>query len=260
MELKADYLSHVNSMRDLYNHDKKNSKATFVEKEFEKIYKNVYVNNVNLKNAKEFISKLNNYELEVLKQYSHLDDAINPQSLSLEGAYNLLMHDFERYDFNDDGFEEVGHVIGLRDFTQDMDIDTKTAYIETMKQIDSYEERAKIFMALGFNQNELNERIRQKFDELSDDDLNELQNKRGYTYEQFIEDFLDQKVSHKIISSNDIKERIDEIVNSGNSSLYNDKEYLLAFKEKFNENTLRIQEEKLNKPSTSEILTAVINT
>ena len=120
MEINGEYIGHINTMRDLYIHDKKGTKATDIELEFEKIYKKAYVSNVNLKTSQNFISELNNFELGILQQYSNLENEITPNNLTPEGAYNLLMHHFERYDFNDDGFQEIGTTIGLRDFTQEV--------------------------------------------------------------------------------------------------------------------------------------------
>ncbi len=114
-------------------------------------------------------------------------------------------------------------------------------------------------MALGFNQVELNKRISKKIEQLSVEELQALSKDTEYTYDPFLEDFLDQKVSHKSISSRDIRQKIDEIISRENTSFSNHNELLQSFKEKFNENALRVQEEKLNKPSTSEMLTAIIN-
>ena len=53
-----------------------------------------------MSNAKDFLSDLSAEELETLQNYAQLADAIEVDKLSDEGAYNLLMHFYEKYDFS----------------------------------------------------------------------------------------------------------------------------------------------------------------
>lgn len=108
MEIFKQYTEHINIVKnlkepaDLY-------KGTKEEKEaFEEIYTKANTQEVKVSTAKEFINTLSPFELEILKKFANLSDEINPEKLSSEGAYNLLMHHYEKFDFNNDGLIEVG--------------------------------------------------------------------------------------------------------------------------------------------------------
>ena len=61
-----------------------------------------------MSNAKEIVSSLSKSELGTIQKYKSLADAINVDSLSKEGAYNLLVHNCENIDYDGDGYTEVG--------------------------------------------------------------------------------------------------------------------------------------------------------
>lgn len=55
-----------------------------------------------------FLKSLPRADLEVLRKAQSLADPINPASLSVEGAYNLLLPGGYKVDFNRDGLSEIG--------------------------------------------------------------------------------------------------------------------------------------------------------
>lgn len=56
----------------------------------------------------KFLNSLSPTDLGVIQRSVGLADAINPGTLSKEGAYNLLLPEGYRVDFNKDGISEVG--------------------------------------------------------------------------------------------------------------------------------------------------------
>jgi hypothetical protein len=55
-----------------------------------------------------FLQSLSKSDLEVIRRAQSLADAIEVNSLSIEGAYNLLLPGGYKVDFNKDGLSEVG--------------------------------------------------------------------------------------------------------------------------------------------------------
>ena len=97
-------------MRDLKSLAKLPSFSYFDKKDenFEKIYNKAQKQNLDLTNAKEILASLSSRELETLRAYKSLADPIKPKQLSQEGAYNLLVHNYENLDYNGDGYVEIG--------------------------------------------------------------------------------------------------------------------------------------------------------
>ncbi|MFY9074952.1 hypothetical protein OZZ08_08270 [Malaciobacter mytili] len=108
MEVFKQYTEYVNIVKnlkepgDLYKGTKEENQA------FEDIYTKANNQEVKVSTAKEFIKTLSSFELDILKKFANLSNEINPDKLSSEGAYNLLMHHYEKFDFNNDGLIEVG--------------------------------------------------------------------------------------------------------------------------------------------------------
>lgn len=173
-----------------------------------KNYKKAYVENINLKNAKEFINKLNNYESDILQAYSNLKSDITPETLTDEAAYNLIMHSYEQYDFDDDGFKEVGQMIELRDFVQDMNSDTKQAYIQTLQSIKKSTHRALLNDILDFERDILNQRIAKKLQEMSPEEIAQLREIRDFDSNSFINMFINEPIKHQCITIDTLLEKI----------------------------------------------------
>jgi lysine/ornithine N-monooxygenase len=75
---------------------------------FQKIYEDTKEKGVRISNAKEYLDNLSKEELSTLQNYTRLVHEINVDTLSNEGAYNLLLEHYEKYDFNNDGVVEDG--------------------------------------------------------------------------------------------------------------------------------------------------------
>jgi hypothetical protein len=59
-------------------------------------------------NPVAFLKGLSQADLEIVRRTHSLADAINPDVLTREGAYNLLLPEGYKVDFNGDGMSEVG--------------------------------------------------------------------------------------------------------------------------------------------------------
>ncbi|RXJ90372.1 hypothetical protein CRV01_04230 [Arcobacter sp. CECT 8983] len=108
MQLSSSYEKHVEIVKELKMHsDFTNSRAEYKD-DFEKIYNEAKEEKVNLSNAKEFLNSLSEDELSTIQHYAGLADPIKTGNLSNEGAYNLLVHHYERFDFDQNGMIDVG--------------------------------------------------------------------------------------------------------------------------------------------------------
>ena len=85
------YIQDLKSLSEVSNF--KNFNKT--DKAFELIYKKAKDANVDLSNAKKFLSSLSDAELSTLQKNKSLAEPINVTNLSGEGAYNLLVHGYE---------------------------------------------------------------------------------------------------------------------------------------------------------------------
>lgn len=132
METGSDYLSYVNSAKNYRINDGRRDYQKPYKDSFEKIYSKAQDSNINLSNAKEFLQNLSRGELSTLQKFTSLADSIDVSALSDEGAYNLLMHDYEKYDFNNDGTTEVGIAQSSTLIPKGMTNDVREAYIDAM--------------------------------------------------------------------------------------------------------------------------------
>lgn len=136
METRADYQSYLSVMQNYRTtQGRRDYQAPFAES-FELIYAKVQEQDVKLSNAKSFLESLSQSELRTLQKYSGLADSINIDSLSAEGAYNLLMHDNEQYDFDGNGSAEVGIGKHFLPIPKNMPADVQEAYISAMNSLD----------------------------------------------------------------------------------------------------------------------------
>lgn len=108
MQITTSYQEHVSILKEL-KHDKSfyDVREPYKE-EFQKIYNDVKEKGVSISNAKEYLDSLSKEELSTLQNYTRLVHEINVDTLSNEGAYNLLLEHYEKYDFNNDGVVEDG--------------------------------------------------------------------------------------------------------------------------------------------------------
>ena len=130
--------AYQNYMASIQNYQipqsRKEYQAPFA-RQFEAIYDKAQNANIDLSNAKEFLASLSQSELRTLQKYSGLADAVDVGALSAEGAYNLLMHDNEQFDFNNDGTAEVGAAKRGLAVPINMPQEVKDAYIDAMNSL-----------------------------------------------------------------------------------------------------------------------------
>lgn len=136
MTTNSNYTEHVTIMKEFKMADSFYEVRAPFKDSFEKIYEEAQSNNVNVSNAKEFLDSLSKDELSTLQNYTRLVNEIDVDSLSDEGAYNLLLHHYEKYDFNKDGVIEDGIAKTQSLIPQSLDNDTKRALVETFNSMD----------------------------------------------------------------------------------------------------------------------------
>jgi len=137
METDGIYKSHVASMQNLKMFEgRKQYQAPFAEK-FEDIYKKAAQSDIKLNNVKEFIEELSQDELHTLQKYAGLASEIDIGTLTPEGAYNLLMHDREQFDFNGDGAVEVGEGKHAPILPSNMPVAERNAFIAVLNSLES---------------------------------------------------------------------------------------------------------------------------
>ncbi|WP_345993269.1 hypothetical protein [Sulfurimonas sp. HSL-1716] len=135
METGAAYQNYLTTMQNYRpSQGRKEYQAPYAQK-FEAIFNKAQEADVKLSNAKDFLQSLSSSELTTLQKYSGLADGIDINSLSNEGAYNLLMHDKEQFDFNNDGSTEVGAAKKMSIVPSNMPQEVKDAYISAMNSL-----------------------------------------------------------------------------------------------------------------------------
>lgn len=139
MDTNSDYTSYINAMQNFeISQGRKDYQAPYAES-FESIYNKAKEEEVSLSNAKEFLQNLSDTQMKTLQKYSGLAEKIDVDSLSAEGSYNLLVHDNEQYDFNNDGVAEVGLAKTKLSVPTNMPEDVRDAYISAMNTMSSKE-------------------------------------------------------------------------------------------------------------------------
>jgi hypothetical protein len=115
---------------------------------FEKIYNQVQEEGINISNAKDFLNSLSKEEMSTLQQYTGLVDEINVGTISDEGAYNLLLHHYEKYDFDQDGLVSNGISKGQSLLPVNMPNDQKEILVQTLNEM-SGEDRFKALLMIN---------------------------------------------------------------------------------------------------------------
>ncbi len=149
MKISSAYQKNISLLKELKPTQARAELQSKVSDSFEAIYKKATQSNVKLANSKQFLSELTPEELQVLQQYTSLGAPINVANLTNEGAYNLLMHDYEKYDFNNDGIVQDGEANGASIIPRGMSDDVKESYIQTLNSL-SEEDRLNA-MSLTFD-------------------------------------------------------------------------------------------------------------
>lgn len=136
MQLQSNYDQHVALSKELkMNQDFINVREPYKE-DFETIYSKAKESNITMSNAKEFLNSLTREELNTLQNYTRLADEINVGKLNDEGAYNLLLHHYEKFDFDNDGVVSDGISKTQTMLPPNMPYEDKKVLVETLNSMD----------------------------------------------------------------------------------------------------------------------------
>ena len=214
MENSVEYQTHVNIVKDLnlYTNIRENQRP--IQKKFEEIYSKAKESDVKLDTAKEFLSSLTDGELNILRKFDGLVDRIDVDALSDEGAYNLIVHDWEEYDFNNDGLVSVGIGEQLANIPRQMDDEAKKTWVKTLNSMDM----EKDFMSIGiivmsFHDDLLKRHFAESLSKLSESEIDEMQKSASYDIRSFISETLSKPYNPKTITVLDILNRVDNMIN-----------------------------------------------
>ncbi|WP_419763492.1 MAG: hypothetical protein ACNI28_06680 [Arcobacter sp.] len=130
------YEEHVGIVKELKMADSFYEVREPYKDSFEELYNKAKDEKVSISNAKEFLNSLSKEELSTLQHYTLLADDINVDSLSDEGAYNLLLHHYEKYDFDNDGLVSNGISKGMGFIPINIPNSDKELLVESLNELD----------------------------------------------------------------------------------------------------------------------------
>lgn len=137
MQVTTQYDEHVAIVKELqYDKSFYEVREPFKE-EFQKIHNDAKEKRVNISNAKDYLENLTKNELSTLQNYTRLVNEIDIDTLSDEGAYNLLLEHYEKYDFNNDGIVEDGIGKGIPLIPSHFSNTQKKALVDTFNSMES---------------------------------------------------------------------------------------------------------------------------
>ena len=144
--ISSNYDNHVSIVKDLKMADSFYEVREPHKEGFEEIYNKAKNENITMSSAKDFLNSLSKDDLSTLQNYTLLVKEINVNSLNDEGAYNLLLHHYEKYDFNNDGFVSNGIGKSSELIPKNMPNLEKEAFVKTLNEMDERDR----FMTLAF--------------------------------------------------------------------------------------------------------------
>ena len=214
MENSINYQKHVNIVKDLNLYTNVGTDQRPIEKEYEEIYAKAKESDITLKTAKSFLDSLSKYELSILRKFDGLVDTIDVDILSNEGAYNLIVHNWEEYDFNNDGVVSVGVGDMLATVPRQMDDEAKKTWVKTLNSMDI----EKDFMSIGvivmsFYTDMIKYHMAESLSQISEVELDAMQKNASYDIRSFISETLSQPYNPKTITVLDILDTIDNVIN-----------------------------------------------
>lgn len=212
METSVAYQEHISIAKQYKMHSDYTKVREPYKEDFEKIYDRAKESDVKLDSAKDFLNSLTPDELKTLQNYARLVDEIVVNSLSDEGAYNLLVHSYEKYDFNDDGIAENGIAKNIPMIPQNMDKDTKQAYVNAFNSM-SEKDRFMTNMVLTFDISRLNKSIAQHFQNMPQEKRDAMQEYLSFDIDKFIIDTLSKSHKSSQTTYDSIIKRADSIIN-----------------------------------------------
>lgn len=212
MENSIDYVNHVNIVKELNQYTTIRENQRPHEKAFELVYEKAKEADVKLDTAKDFLHELSRAELRTLQKFEGLADPINLDNLTNEGAYNLLVHTYEKYDWNNDGSTEIGEARVLMSIPQNMDDLTKRAWVKTLNGMgDDFMATSVLTMSLNDEYN--TRRIAQHLSQMSESELAKMQESANYDIKKFIEETLSKPYNPKMITFQDILDKVNGVIN-----------------------------------------------
>ncbi len=148
METGTTYQNYLQTMQNYQlSQGRKDYQSPYAQR-FEAIFNKAQDADIKLSNAKDFLHSLSPAELTTLQKYSGLADKINIDSLSNEGAYNLVMHDNQQFDFNNDGVAEVGAAKRMLAVPINMPQDVQDAYVSAMNSLSDKDRMTAMILTL----------------------------------------------------------------------------------------------------------------
>ena len=136
MNISSNYEEHVEITKQLKMSDSFYEVREPHKEAFEVIYNKAKDENINMSSAKDFLNSLSKDEMSSLQHYTLLVDDINVDTINNEGAYNLLLHHYEKYDFNNDGVVSNGISKGSSLLPTNMPSEEKEVLVQTLNQMD----------------------------------------------------------------------------------------------------------------------------
>lgn len=148
MNVLNNYQQHVAISKQLKMEDSFYVIREPYKEDFEKIYTQAKEEGLNISNAKDFLNSLSKEEMSTLQHYTGLVDEISIGSISDEGAYNLLLHHYEKYDFDKDGLVSNGISKGQSLLPENMPNDQKEILVQTLNEMPE-EDRFKALLMIN---------------------------------------------------------------------------------------------------------------
>ena len=139
MNIPSNYEQHVNITKELKMADSFYEVREPHKEAFEEISNEAKEKGIDISTAKDFLNSLTKEELSTLQHYTLLVDDINVSELNDEGAYNLLLHHYEKYDFDQDGLISNGIGKSTSLLPVNMPSDEKEILVQTLNGMDEKE-------------------------------------------------------------------------------------------------------------------------
>ena len=251
MENSIAYTNHKNIVKELNIYNDITREHKRVNKDaFNAIYDKAKESDVKVNSAKEFLATLSRGEMLTLSKYDSLADSININTLTNEGAYNLLMHEYEKYDFNGDGAIMDGAAKTLSLVPQNMDDEAKKSWVKAINAMGDDWMSVSV-ISMGLNDEYLKRSIAENFSKMSDSQINTMQESASFDIRSFIDETLSKPYNPKTITILDILDKVNNIINHTDGG-YSSPE-LIKSTERFKE-ALEIAYAKITEESKSQQL------
>ena len=248
METSTQYKEHTSIMKGLNLHEDYSKSREEYKEDFEKIYTEAMQVDIKLSSAKEFLSDLSAKELQTLQNYSQLTNSINVDELSDEGAYNLVMHFYEKYDFDNDGFTENGQDKTISLIPQDIDNDLKIALVNAVNSSD--EDNTLALLALTLDIKQVKYDVAKHIKNMSDVEREYIKENTSLDIDLFVESQFKEPYQADKITYEDIMTQLEFMLN-----LELHEEEAFTFKENIQEfaKLLKNEYESVKSANTKEI-------